>query len=444
MSRGEEWQVLPSGEEAPRRCGVVAGHVLWLRACDGFSRNMLYANQIDLFQRLAGLGESDALRAASFLSAVSSLLPLVIGILVTSCAIRPRIVACVGGVLECLGLATVAIAMAHILDPSLGRLLAAVGVFGVYSLGFSFLTSTLPVYGRLAAGVEGRAEFMQHFFAALACGSIVGIMAAGVCQVDDDYTQGFMAAVVVLALGLAGLLAGAARCGGPEDTHGDCAARRGDMQGIFPNLWPLLALLPFYAAYFQWTTTWYVQAEFMNRTWVGGAIVPNDALQVVERIAAIVSLFALPQIWKLPRFGGAPTPLRRLALGSVIAAVALAVSGVLEVARKGRVQAAQSDGQSSSLHVAWLVPQYAIIGLAEAIVFPAQTEWASGSAAIVGLGVAIHASASCGLGFALPYLRDWLPQASPNRGHYELYFFSIAASCVVAALPLAWATPREH
>lgn len=426
-----------------RSTAVAARRVLALRFCSGFATNVLFANQMDLLQSFGGYGESSALQIASWMSAVSSLMPLIVGVVVDRINALPRIVVLSACVPLAGGIACVALALGDLgFQASSAFLIIGLGI--VYPIGYGALASVLPVYGCSVVAPEQQARFMTRFFIALSCGSTVGLLVSGLSQVENRYGLSFVVAIGAILLGALGIaFNGDGNSKAVTPAASISVGNHSDKPlPSSPSPWLYVLLVPFYLAYQQWTTTWYVQAQFMDRR-IGGFEVPLDALQVVERLVALGALVVLQQHWSYSNQARASSPRCRLALGLLLSAAALLTSSIVEVVRRHTTPERVASSAEpvdldavSSLNVAWLVPQFAFIALAEAFVFPAQTEWAGSSASLVGLGCAVQAAASTGLGFLLPHVRSLVPDGTPNAGRYELYFGGLAVLCIMGAVPL--------
>ena len=70
------------------------------------------------------------------------------------------------------------------------------------------------------------------------------------------------------------------------------------------------------------------------------------------------------------------------------------------------------------MSIAYLLPQYFFIASSEALVYPAATELFAGSAVAYGLSCALQALAVGLLAALLRHLEAWIPEGSPNEGHY--------------------------
>ena len=135
---------------------------------------------------------------------------------------------------------------------------------------------------------------------------------------------------------------------------------------------PIFLVLPFFwSLYDQTSTTWTLQARRLNR----GGIEP-DQVQILNPLlvvcfvplfdAAVRRLSALPRRWSWLR----PTPLRRMTAGCFLTAFAFALSGILESA----VAAAAPGAAPPS--VAWQVPQFVVLSIAELCVSTTGLEFA--------------------------------------------------------------------
>lgn len=467
----------------------MAASILLFRAADGFSRNMLFANQIDLFQRYGQLGGNSAQRAAKFLNAVSSVTPLAAALVTSRCAQQLQLIVALGSLTEIAGLLLVAAAVVLATPQDmndgvvlgftasdlkalggggpLGRELLFLGFFGAFALGFGLVASSLPVLASASMTRSERPRFMQLFFAFLTAGSVLGTSSAAFAQASGYYVRGLLIAAGVLSIGTCTLVLGARQEVGAERGSTKCGALKA------VQMLPLLTMLPFYACYCQWTTSWYVQTEFLDRR-LGGTEIPPAMLQVLERIFTLFWLFSLPRLWlplrrRLEHAKEQNTPLldkspatndkisaqlpsedcrvawqfvrARLAAGSAVAGLAMVSSSVIEVLRRDFVPRIPGSTEVSSLSVIWLLPQFALIAASEALIYPAITEFTSSSTILSGISLAVQAVAAAGLGVLLGQLEVWIPNTTPNDGHYDYYFMvlgllSFTASIVIYTLPI--------
>jgi len=132
---------------------------------------------------------------------------------------------------------------------------------------------------------------------------------------------------------------------------------------------PVFAVLPlFWSLYDSTSVTWTLQARRLNR----GPIEP-DQVQLLNPLlvvcfvplfdAAVRRLSALPRRWRWLR----PTPLRRMTAGCFLTATAFALSGLLESA---------VTGGASPPSVAWQIPQFVVLSIAELCVSTTGLEFA--------------------------------------------------------------------
>lgn len=440
----------------------LAAGCLVFRLTDGFARNALLANQIQLFQTLCGFGSNSAQRAAKFLSAFCSVAPLLLGAVQRIYGMRLSMLVLVGCFVEAFctavtGLTGAAPKWAQAVTPMLKSHEMAVitTILGFYALGYGAVTSAMPALTRKSAPDGSLCTgLMQAFVAVLTAGAIFGISAAALAQSFHQDHLALLTAVLALLLGICFLppLGGTPapwarrilrwavglrpeelatweahsdsghRLLAPRDANGSDA-----LAPLAPVLWRLVLLLPFYAAAIQWTTSWYVQTLYLDRN-VAGFEIPACLLQAFERLMSLAALTLLRATsvlkWKTST---------RLSLGSLLAACAMFVSATVEYWRKNAPRL-PGEEQISTLSILWLLPQFALIAAAEAFIYPASAEFLSLSALAYGLGCAVQASAVAALGLLLGHLKDWIPESSPNEGHYDKFFFCLGSSCLGATL----------
>jgi proton-dependent oligopeptide transporter, POT family len=132
----------------------------------------------------------------------------------------------------------------------------------------------------------------------------------------------------------------------------------------------IFAPIPVYFALMsQQTNTWVWQAKHMNRNF-GGYDIPADSMPTLDDILVCVFIPLLNQ-WIYPaveRCGVKLAPLVRMSIGIFSAALAFVCSGILQLAMDRK-----PDDYYS---VAWQVPQYVFISLAEVMVSVTGLEFA--------------------------------------------------------------------
>jgi len=435
----------------------LAAGCLIFRLADGFARNALFANQITLFQSLCGFGSNTAQRAAKILSAACSVAPLLLGAVQSHFNLHLPNLVLVGCFLEafCTAVAALRGAAPMIFEslPVQPRpILLVVGICFCYALAYGAVTSAMPTMTRKSAP-EGSlcTGLMQAFVAFLSAGAIAGIAAAALAHSFHEDHLALFSAVVVLLLGicfippLGGTPLSCARrilrwagirkedlvtWENDEVNENTANASRPESTPLMPLLWRLMLCVPFYEAAVQWTTSWYVQTLYVDRT-VAGFVIPACLLQAFERASSLATLTLLRATFVLKLKTST-----RLALGSLLAAMAMFVSAYVECWRRDWTPRLPGHPAVSSLSILWLLPQFALIAAAEAFIYPASAEFLSTSAFAYGLGCAVHAAAVASLGVLLGHLKEWIPESSPNEGHYDKFYLSLGSACLVGTLLL--------
>jgi POT family proton-dependent oligopeptide transporter len=123
----------------------------------------------------------------------------------------------------------------------------------------------------------------------------------------------------------------------------------------------------FWALYFQYGSSWFNQAEQMNRDVFGWHMesAQMEALNAIL-ILIMVPLFAYAVYPALERAGVRPTLLRRMTAGMFIAVPAFLSAAMIQ----GWIEAGQKP------HIAWQAIQYVIIAIAETLVSVTALEFA--------------------------------------------------------------------
>ncbi|KAK9742808.1 hypothetical protein RND81_03G198700 [Saponaria officinalis] len=134
-----------------------------------------------------------------------------------------------------------------------------------------------------------------------------------------------------------------------------------------------------------------------------------------------------------------PTELQRIGIGLAIAVIAMIIAGLVEQQR--RKYAIISGYDISPLSIFWQVPQYVLVGVAEAFVYVAQWEFFSSQTPdglkSIGLGLPMSSTAmgsylcSAILSVVMHFTTKngqpgWVPP-NLNEGHLERFFFLSAA-----------------
>ncbi len=123
----------------------------------------------------------------------------------------------------------------------------------------------------------------------------------------------------------------------------------------------------FWALYFQYGSAWTLQADKMNRV-VAGFEISTGQVQTLNAVLvlALIPLFTLVVYPAVVRAGVAVTPLRKMSVGMFVAGLSFVAAAWVE----GQVLAGGHP------HVAWQLPQYALMGVGEVLVSVTALEFA--------------------------------------------------------------------
>lgn len=130
---------------------------------------------------------------------------------------------------------------------------------------------------------------------------------------------------------------------------------------ILLNMLVMLLPIPvFWALNEQISSTWTLQAGRMSGDLGGIYTVKADQMQVVMQILVLVFI-PLCDAWLYPalEWVGVKTTLEKIVVSGWLSALAFVSAGVLEICMR------QADGL---VHVMWMMPQYVLLAMAEAIV----------------------------------------------------------------------------
>jgi len=215
----------------------------------------------------------------------------------------------------------------------------------------------------------------------------------------------------------------------------------------------ILRLLPIWlctilysVVFTQMASLFVVQGAAMRRTTpFAGFSVPPSSMSSFDILAVATTIFLYrraicPFLARLTERPAGPTELQRMGLGLVVGALAMATAGTVEHFRK----AGATTAMSSDLHIMWQVPQYALIGVSEVMMYVGQLEFFNGQ---MPDGLKSFGSALCMMSMSLGnYFSDvivsavtrvtttrgrpgWIP-ADLNQGHLDRFYFLLAVLAV--------------
>ncbi len=147
--------------------------------------------------------------------------------------------------------------------------------------------------------------------------------------------------------------------------HGDEAVI--GMRSVFRIALVFAPTITFWALYFQYGSSWFNQAEKMNRNVFGWHMesAQMEALNAIL-ILIMVPLFAYAVYPALEKAGFKPTMLRRMTAGMFIAAPAFLSAAMIQ----------RWIEQGQEPHIGWQVIQYVVIAVAETLVSVTSLEFA--------------------------------------------------------------------
>ncbi len=184
------------------------------------------------------------------------------------------------------------------------------------------------------------------------------------------------------------------------------------------------AVAVFWALFFQYASSWTVQAEQMRRDLLGWTMPPEWPQNLdAGLVLVLIPLFALGLYPAVERAGVRVTPLRKMATGMFVMTFSFVAAAAVEAA----LQAGLSP------HVGWQFPQYLFLAVGEVLVSVTALEFAYGQAPRRMKSVVM----------ALWYLTISAGQlltavvAGVNRFHGVAYFAFFAALMLGAAVAFA-------
>ncbi|KAL2634570.1 hypothetical protein R1flu_006049 [Riccia fluitans] len=211
------------------------------------------------------------------------------------------------------------------------------------------------------------------------------------------------------------------------------------------RLLPILATTWFYwTAQVQFGTFTVTQAVTSNRKW-GNFEVPAASLGFMLSTSVLLTLIVYDRVF-LPiarRITGRPngiTSLQRMGIGLVLGILSMIVAALVERRRLKEVRHLGLEAipfvQMKSFSMFWFYPQYFVVGVADAFVFPAQIDFfytgAPDNMRALGTSLVLATTALGSFGSSV-FVRavksatspDWI-QDNINGGRLDLFFFSLA------------------
>lgn len=232
-------------------------------------------------------------------------------------------------------------------------------------------------------------------------------------------------------------------CTKPRDQWKLCTVTQVEQVKSILRILPIWLCTILYSVVFtQMASLFVVQGAAMRRTtMLSGFSIPASSMSMFDilTVATTIFLYRRAICPFLARFTGrptGPTELQRMGLGLVLGAMAMATAGTVEHFRK----AAATTANGSDLHIIWQVPQYALIGVSEVMMYVGQLEFFNGE---MPDGFKSFGSALCMMSMSLGnYFSDvivtavtkatsvqgrpgWIP-ADLNEGHLNKFYFLLA------------------
>ncbi len=196
------------------------------------------------------------------------------------------------------------------------------------------------------------------------------------------------------------------------------------VKAVFRIAGVFAAVAVFWALFFQYASSWTVQAERMGRDLLGWTMPPEWPQNLdAGLVLALIPLFALVAYPAVERVGVRVTPLRKMATGMFVMTLSFVAAAGVESALQAGLHP----------HVGWQVPQYLFLAVGEVLVSVTALEFAYGQAPRRMKSVVM----------ALWYLTISAGQlltavvAGLNRFHGVAYFAFFAALMLGAAVAFA-------
>ncbi|KAL5208621.1 hypothetical protein ABZP36_033056 [Zizania latifolia] len=233
----------------------------------------------------------------------------------------------------------------------------------------------------------------------------------------------------------------------PRDPWRLCTVTQVEEVKRILRLLPIWLCTILYSVVFtQMASLFVVQGAAMRRNTVfAGFSVPPSSMSAFDILTVAATIFlyrraVCPLVSRLTGRLTGPTELQRMGIGLVLGAMAMVTAGTVEHFRKANATTAMG----SDLHIMWQVPQYALIGVSEVMMYVGQLEFFNGE---MPDGLKSFGSALCMMSMSLGnYVSDlivsavtkattvrgrpgWIP-ADLNDGHLDRFYFLLAALAV--------------
>jgi POT family proton-dependent oligopeptide transporter len=308
--------------------------------------------------------------------------------------------------------------------------LVAIGAGGIKANASAFAGDQIP------AGKDALlARLYDLYYAMINVGSTLGTLIVPPLLDHVSPRVAFAVPGVAMAIALAVFWVGRRRYRHVEPARTRAAApvagRRGDWIAILRIAAVFAPISVFWALYFQYGSSWVLQAERMDRR-LGGWTVSSGQLTTLNAVLLLLFLyvFAVHVFPALDRRGVRATALRKMTVGMFVM--------VLSFASAAAVQAALDGGAVP--HVAWQVPQYAFAAVGEVLVSVTALEFAYSQAParwksfIMGLWYATIAAGQL-LAAAVAWLNRFQGVA------YYAFFAALMLGAAVVFAAVAWWYP---
>ncbi|WOL12034.1 hypothetical protein Cni_G20798 [Canna indica] len=197
----------------------------------------------------------------------------------------------------------------------------------------------------------------------------------------------------------------------------------------------------------QMASVFVEQGAAMNTNLVSDFHIPAASMSVFDILSVIVFIFIyrrilMPLVMKISKNPKGMSELQRMGVGLLMGALAMVVSGFVELERLKWVE---EPDKPSSLSIFWQIPQYALIGGSEVFMYVGQLEFFNGQApdGIKSFGSSLcMASISLGNYVSIMLVNivmtvtktgrkpGWIP-VNLNAGHLDRFYFMLAALTAV-------------
>lgn len=420
---------------------TAAAYVLTLQSCLSFAYYGATANLVLLLQNYAGATESHAESLVNYFGAVVGLTPLLGGYL------SDKVMGCfstilLGGSIFTAALVGITIAVQF----QIARALLTPMLFVLLPLGYGLLTANMNVFGSHQFAEENaKSSWFSYFYFCINIGSVLAFLIPGMIQQNYSFSAGLALPCAIVTLGLCLFASARSKfvhpCVSDEPDVETQEATHTDYTKVWSKvLPPMLLTVVFSICYCQMQTTWYVQAEWMNRK-MDGLQVPVSYMMCADPIFVMLGIYIL-EGFVFPRLrlmNAMPSAITRMAIGMGFSCCGMYAAYHVE---RLRLQAAMHGDMTKPSPVTMFlqIPQFAFVAFAEIFVYTTIMDYAISQAPdsmksrINAVNTFMGSIANVIAGVMTTACSSWIPPTNPNYGHYDRFYLLLGGLSLIGGL----------